>query len=139
MKRAFAIVVGLVLLLFLSSFFMLSGLLIVFEVPWYLGMGWAHFLSRVVPNVRVDPGSIVAALLVAAGLFAGLHAALSRLSRHLRQDDPSAKPWKLRWTASFFGLVVAMLVCSMASIGAVHHIGWLREFKQNPAFKAVSG
>ncbi|MDC3960463.1 hypothetical protein [Polyangium jinanense] len=112
-------------LLFLLLFLIFSGLTIVLEAPWFVVTGWLYFLVRVLPQVRVNVEAVVAALLVAGALFAGLHAVLSRIDRHVRSDEPSARPWRLRSTASFFGLFVAMLLCSMASIGAVHHIGWL--------------
>ncbi|MDC0740759.1 hypothetical protein [Polyangium mundeleinium] len=125
MKGRVAAVGCLALAMLFLGLLSLSGSTIVLEAPWFLAMGWLHFLVRVLPKVHVDVEAVLVALLVAGALFAGLHAVISRINSHLRKDEPSARPWRLRSAASFFGLFVAMLLCSMASIGAAHHLGWM--------------
>lgn len=95
------------------------------EVPFWLAVGWIWFLRRVLPAVHGSVEATVTALAAAAVLGTGAHLALVRLRRHLRQDAASQDPWRPRWTALLLGLIVAALLCSMASIGVAHQVGWL--------------
>ena len=119
MKVAAKLIALLVVLMFLAAFIGLGQPLILL---WTLLFGWVDFLRRVVPEVRLAPGSLavgVGCLLLVAILG---HLALRWLRRELQPDGPA---WRLRSTLMLLTATLLMFVCGLAATGVAHQLGWL--------------
>jgi hypothetical protein len=94
-----------------------------------LAVGWAYYLYRVVPEVRVSTSGVVTAVVCLAALTAGLHLFLRWLSREVQRRRAVAggavRPWPIRWTATLLTLVVLLFVAGTAAVGITHQTGWL--------------
>jgi hypothetical protein len=99
------------------------------QVVGILGLGWAWFLARVIPDMTVDGAGVATALLTLAGLAFGLHLFLRWLSANLPQPQADAgisrRPWRMRWTSSIVGVVLLMFVAGIAAVGMTHQTTWL--------------
>jgi hypothetical protein len=99
------------------------------ELLFNLAAGWAFYLYRVLPQVRVSLPGVVTAVLCLAVLAVGLHWFL----RWLHQQRPGPKevgaparpPWPARWTGAILGLVVMMFAAGISVVGISHQTGWL--------------
>ncbi|AKI99322.1 hypothetical protein ATI61_12445 [Archangium gephyra] len=109
--------------LFLMVLFTCSGQVWLFQVPWYLVVGWVSFLLKVVPEVTWRWGAIAETVAVVAVLGVGSHLFLRRLWRQLRPED--AREWPVRWSVSLVALLVLLFSATMATVGIGHHVGWL--------------
>lgn len=91
------------------------GLVFVVTAPFHVAFGWISYARRVLPEVTINPGALVTALvtLVALVVTAQLVAARFRPG------------WPLRWTCAGLGAVVAMFVASIAGAGILHQLGWM--------------
>jgi hypothetical protein len=114
-----------------AVFFMLL-LCMGFDLPFDVGFnflcGWALFLGRVLPQVRVDPGQVVTALVCAACLAGGLHLFLRWLHGQVKgpgEMGGAGRRWAPRWTMAILGLVVLMFVAGIAAVGMTHQTSWL--------------
>lgn len=124
-------VASVVILLVLSCL----GVSLPIESLFFLTIGWAFFLQRVLPNVTIDwPATATAA--VALTLFVGgLHLFLRWLSAARRPEETSSptsdgtmhttRDWRFRWTAAISGGIVLMFVAGTAMIGLTHQLVWL--------------
>jgi hypothetical protein len=99
------------------------------QVVYFLGLGWAPFLGRVIPDMTVDWAGVATALLALTGLALGLHLFLRWLSGNLPQPQVDSnvprRPWQRRWTASILGVVVLMFIAGIAAVGMTHQTTWL--------------
>jgi hypothetical protein len=86
-----------------------------------LVVGWAFYLYRVVPQVRVSwPGVLTGGACLVLLAF-GLH----RFLRWLHGQRPAARPWPARWTGTVLALVVLMFAAGIAGVGIAHQTAWL--------------
>jgi prepilin-type processing-associated H-X9-DG protein len=103
-----------------------SCLLLTWEAPFALLLGWIGFLRRVLPLITVDWPSVLVGC-VAIALFAlGVH----WIGRAWQRDTPrgegaSARPWKVRWSLALVVLVFLLFAAGIAMVGTVHQVGWL--------------
>jgi hypothetical protein len=100
-----------------------------FEAAFYLVCGWALFLSRVVPEMSVDPSGVPIALASLLLLAVGLHLFLRWLYAKVREARPSADGvsprWRMRWTGTILALVVLMFAAGTSAVGITHQTAWL--------------
>ena len=95
--------------------------------------GWILFLKRVVPQIHVQWGSLIVALVYASLLITGAQWFLKWLYREMRA--PAAPPaWRLRWTFSGALIILLMFLAGMAAIGVAHQTAWLVNSPE-PIFK----
>lgn len=89
-------------------------------------VGWAFYLYRVVPEVRVDWSGLGMGLVTLALFAAGLHAALGRWYAHdPTTGDAPGTGWRARWTATILAAVVVLFAAGISVVGAMHQLGWL--------------
>jgi prepilin-type processing-associated H-X9-DG protein len=115
-KNFLAILALAIVLLVLSCLGFLPG----FDVLGFLLTGWAFFIQRVFPQVRVRWDAVISFVVYAVLLIAGSHLFLSWLYRQM-----GAGKWHKRWTLSGFCLVILMFAAGIAMIGVVHQTTWL--------------
>jgi hypothetical protein len=115
-------VVGLVVL-----FLVCSGGVFVAQVPFYLAVGWASFLARVLPELRTDPDTVATAVVCLAAVTFGCHWFGRWLWGNLRPDRPA---WSWRWTGRFVAVIVLLFVAGTAAVGIVHQTLWLAAAKE---------
>ena len=97
-----------------------AGVYLPIEIVVYLAAGWAFFLARVGPGIKVDPGGLAVAFGSLMLLAALTHSFLAWLRR-----QSGASPWKARWTASLVAGLVLMFAAGIAAAGMAHQTGWL--------------
>lgn len=88
-----------------------------------LSLGWMIYLGRVLPQVSINIGGVVSAVLSVIALTALAHGMASWMWRETR--DPSSIAWKRQWTASILAIVVLMFVAGIGAVGATHQTVWL--------------
>ncbi len=123
LRRILKALLALVLLLFVSA---LTGGMWLFTLPFLLALGWLAYLVRVIPEVSVNPGSVLFAALTLLVFGVGAHHALRWLYRSWGVDaDEGARAWLPRWTVSFTALLVLLFAANIAVVGIVHQTGWI--------------
>jgi hypothetical protein len=90
----------------------------------FLPVGWALYLARVSPNVRVDSGGVLTWLICVTLFTVGLHLFLRWFYRELHVPT-RATQWSMRWTLSLVAVVVLMFVAGIAAVGITHQTSWL--------------
>jgi hypothetical protein len=115
-------VVGIVVL-----FLVCSGGVFVAQVPFYLAVGWASFLARVLPELRPDPDTVATAVVCLAAVTFGCHWFGRWLWGNLRPDRPA---WSWRWTGRVVAVIVLLFVAGTAAVGIVHQTLWLTTAKE---------
>lgn len=99
------------------------------EVVRRLIFGWAWFVGRVVPGVRVSGEGIFLGVLCLVLFTGGLHLFLRWIHSEItRQRTGSAEiqgRWSPRWTACIVGVLLLMFVAGIAATGIAHQAGWL--------------
>jgi hypothetical protein len=117
--------IGVVLSVFLVLV-CLAGCLFPFQILYYLAVGWAYYLYRIVPEVQVSWSGVATAAVCLALLAVGLHRFLGWLytGRGESLAEP-ARQWPARWTAAMLGVVVLMFVSGIAAVGVTHQTAWL--------------
>jgi hypothetical protein len=104
----------------------LLGCFFPLQVLYYLAAGWAYYLYRVVPEVRVSWSGVATAAVCLALLAVGLHRFLRWLYAARAEGlERPARQWPLRWTATILGVVVLMFVSGIAAVGITHQTAWL--------------
>lgn len=98
----------------------------------YLVVGWFFFLERTLPLIRIDWPSVFVGCL-ALGLFAGGLHAVGR--SFLRSSDGM---WKLRWSLACTALIVLLFAAGVASVGAIHQVGWLATAREPALVRSVN-
>jgi prepilin-type processing-associated H-X9-DG protein len=126
MRRSFAWAIVTVLALFLLA---CAGLALPIDFAVAVGLGWAFYLARVVPQVGIDRAGAITAALCLALFLAGSHAFLGWLCGHVGAEkdpaDPSLRRWRPRWTVALGALIVLMFVAGISAAGIIHQVGWL--------------
>lgn len=102
------------------------GFAVPFDLLAAVVVGWAFYLYRVIPEIRVAWSGLGMGLLTLALFGGGLHVALRRwFGRGQATDDAAAAVWRVRWTASILAGVVVLFAAGIAVVGATHQFGWL--------------
>ena len=104
--------------------------------------GWAFYIARTLPQVRVEPAGAATAAVCAVLLIAGLQYFLGWLYRETRKpngDHTGQQPqWKWRWTLSLVTGVILLFAAGTASVGVTHQLGWLIN-SHEPLVRSDSG
>lgn len=117
--------------LWIVALFLLAciGLGLPLDLVIAIGLGWIWYLARVLPQVAIDRGGVLTAILCLALFLAGSQAFLAWLHGQAKADagpeDGSPRRWKVRWTISLGALIVLMFVAGLSAAGVVHQVGWL--------------
>jgi prepilin-type processing-associated H-X9-DG protein len=98
-----------------------------------LGLGWAAYLARVVPQVKIAWDGVVTGVFCLALFTVGLHQTLTWLHGEVQKSGRAgagagaerARAWSLRWTVALVALIVMMFLVGIAAAGVVHQVGWL--------------
>ena len=101
--------------------------------------GWVKFLSRIRDEMKPDAAALAVIGFCASTLLIGFHLFARWLSgaiRENRADAAPAKPWRLRWSATIVGLVLALFLAGIAAIGVVHQTLWLSSSPE-PIFQPI--
>jgi hypothetical protein len=103
-----------------------AGFCFPFQFLYYLVAGWAMYLYRVVPELRVSWSGVATAAVCLALLAVRLHRFLRWLyaARPPGTEGP-ARAWPRRWTAALLGVLVLMFVAGIAAVGVTHQTAWL--------------
>ena len=112
-----------------------AGLLAPLQVAVALGLGWASFLIRVLPQVSVDWGGVSYASVCVVLIAVFGHGFGGWL---VAQIEPGRR-WRMRWTASLLGGVVLMFVAGIAAAGTAHQVGWLLTSKERWVGSSMDG
>src|SRR5262249_31276101 len=105
------------------------------QILYYVGVGWIHFLFRIILKVNVDSTGLATALVCLVGLILGLQIFLSWLyqailNRRVPLEEEAQRRWPFRWTFYLVALMVLMFTAGIAAIGFTHQSSWL--LKANP-------
>lgn len=109
---------GLVLLVCLIPAFTVP-----FDVFFAVTLGWAFYLHRVIPEVRVNPAGVATGLVCLVLFAAGTQAFLAWLYGEV--CGPEAGRWRWKWTGTLVAGVVLMFAAGLAATGVVHQVGWM--------------
>ncbi|MEM7247578.1 MAG: hypothetical protein AAF533_19735 [Acidobacteriota bacterium] len=94
-----------------------------YQLPWFLGVGWLSYLGRVLPQVVVRMEAILTGLVLLGALLGGGHLFLRRLPMPKpRSEDETPLTWSFRSTAAVVGLLVLTFVAGLASVGLVSQV-----------------
>ena len=97
-----------------------------FDAARTLFFGWAEFLIRVIPRIRVDWSMVAAAVVVFALCTVGIHW-FGRASLRARGSE---RRWRLGWSLVVSTTVVVAFAAGICMIGAAHQTGWVLTNKQ---------
>jgi prepilin-type processing-associated H-X9-DG protein len=89
------------------------------EGSFHLVFGWIEFLFRTLPRIKMDwisVGFSCVAFVVLAGCVHFIGRGFGR---------SSGGAWKLRWSIVGTALVALMFAAGVASVGAIHQVGWM--------------
>jgi hypothetical protein len=111
-----------VIIFALAELALCIGCLFPFQIVYYLAVGWALYLYRVVPEIQVSWSGVATAVFCLALLAAGLHRFLCWL--YLARA-PEAPPWPFRCTVAILSVVVLMFVSGIAAVGVTHQTAWI--------------
>lgn len=131
------VILWLFLLLFVLAFF---GWLIIplVQVLFTMLVGWGNFLSRVLPEVSLNPSAIAIAIICSGLLVWGVQRFCGWLYGHYRvrqaADSPWPAVWPWRWTVGIYCGLWLLFLASMSVTGVTHQIGWLVR-SGNPVFE----
>jgi len=100
---------------------MCAGLLAPLQIVLAIGLGWASFLIRVLPEESVAWGGVASALACVVLIAVLGHG----FGGWLVDQVAPGRRWRKRWTASLLGGVVVMFVAGIAAAGTAHQVGWL--------------
>ncbi|MGA2497267.1 MAG: hypothetical protein ABSH20_05975 [Tepidisphaeraceae bacterium] len=83
--------------------------------------GCIAFVWRVLPQVSVNPGGLVMAVL-ALGVSAML---AHSIGAWLWNPSHAERPWRFKWTAMFLAMVVMMFAAGISVVAITHQTIWL--------------
>jgi prepilin-type processing-associated H-X9-DG protein len=100
------------------------------QFAFFLIAGWADYLYRVAPQVKVDRSAVATAAVCLILLTGGLHQFASWLYPFMVRSPAadcgeSLRRWPARWTAWIITGVVLMFVAGLATVGITHQTAWL--------------
>ncbi|WP_422924828.1 DUF1559 domain-containing protein [Singulisphaera sp. PoT] len=117
----------LIIIAFVVSMLLICmGIILPFDLALNLAFGWAPFLYRVIPQLTLNVGSVLAATAAVVAFALGLHGFLTWLVPRLAEAGSNSQwRWRKRWTAAVVGGVVILFASGVATVGVVHQLGWL--------------
>jgi hypothetical protein len=96
------------------------------EVLFFLVAGWIFFLVRVGPQITLNFGSLLTAVLALMLIGISMHLALGWVYRATTPaGEGSLRRWRLLRTAGLASLVLLAFAAGIAAIGVVHQVVWL--------------
>ncbi len=112
---------SLALLFFVS----MTGLLVLFELPFILLTGWIKFLVRTTPNVTWN-WDLAGMSIVSAGLILVLaHWFLGWIVKSVASARGASWRWPWKWTWCGLVAIAILFLVGMATGGVVHQLGWI--------------
>jgi hypothetical protein len=118
--------VGLVLLIGAILAYLTSGA--GFDLAFTLVAGWAFYLARALPGIRLRPEGMLTPVVCLVGLVIGLHYFLGWLSEHRHGEQTQADSgldWPPHRTLMVLSLVLLMFVAGICAVGVTHRVVWL--------------
>jgi prepilin-type processing-associated H-X9-DG protein len=126
MSRAFGWLFGVTIVLVALA---CLGFALPVDFGFALLAGWAFYLARTLPEVRVAPSGALTAMVCLVFLVVGLQYFLAWLHREIRPpsgDLPARHSrWKWRWTLYLVAGVIVLFTAGTATVGVTHQLGWL--------------
>ena len=89
-----------------------------------LAVGWANFLHRTWPKVRVDQRLAALAVGYVIVLVVGAHVFMRWLYREWTKSYQPG-PWRMKWTVAGIAIVLLLFVSGTATVGITHQTAWL--------------
>jgi hypothetical protein len=129
-RKAASVALIAAILIFLAS---CAGLAFPLQAIFYVGLGWALFLARVIPQLTINWPGVATAVGCLAGVVVGAHLFLQWLYASLpTQPDDSAptRKWPLRRTCGVTVGVVVMFAAGICVVGMAHQFAWLMTSKE---------
>lgn len=135
MKRATSWLAGIVAIGCILS---CAGFNLPVQLLFYTITGWAFFLARVLPDVKINWPDTCLAVVALATFCVGVHWFAAWLYRETerdtaphsdlntsRQTSPPLRVWRPQWTISIVAVVIAMFVAGISMVGMTHNIVWM--------------
>ena len=94
-----------------------------FQIPWYLVFGWAHFIFDNATRIELNPGLAAEAILCLVVLSIGTHYFARWL--HAQMSAASKPVWPWRWTLGGLAIMLLLFVAGIGTIGVTHQLAWL--------------
>jgi hypothetical protein len=133
MKWLLAIAAAIVTLIVVASY----G---TWEAAVALVFGWASFIARVLPKVRVYWPTIIVGVTAFVLFTVGLHWFLAQFRQaETPAGEPLPRRWKFRWTAAIVAMVVVAFAAGISLVGIVHQVGWLANSKEPLTGETIDG
>ncbi|MGB7157237.1 MAG: H-X9-DG-CTERM domain-containing protein [Tepidisphaeraceae bacterium] len=126
MSRGFRWTIAVIVLLLVATVVVPQPLIVL----WNLSLGWASYLMRVIPNVRVNPVGVATAITCLVATLSLGHA----FARWLRRATDPTEPWHARWTIAIVAIVLLMFVAGIGATGVGHQTAWLAR-SERPMFE----
>jgi hypothetical protein len=132
---AAATVVGLMLLL------AFLGMQAPIEAAFFLLVGWALFLGRVLPDLSVSWQGVATACVSLLLFVVGLQWFAMRVSTAHRSGEVASpdRDWKWRWTLMGTAAVMLSFAAGIAVVGATHQLVWMATADKPLAQSSWSG
>ena len=108
--------IGRTVVIVLLLLILLAGAGELLEPPFRLFFGWLFHLRNVLPALSWSLETILCSLGALLLGVAGLHLLMPKLT---------GKPWPMRWSVAWCGLLTLLFATSVAAVGIVHQAGWL--------------
>ena len=133
MKWLSAIAVAIAMLIVVASY-------ATWEAAVAIVFGWASFIARVLPQVRVYWPTIIMGVTAFSLFTVGLHWFLAQF-RRAETPDGEALPrrWKFRWSAAIVAMVVVAFAAGISLVGIVHQVGWLANSQEPLVGETIDG
>ena len=95
--------------------------LLPFEALALVTFGWVAFVVRVLPQVTINSGGLVMAVL-ALGTSAML---AHSIGSWFWNPSHAERPWRFKWTAMFLAMVAMMFAAGISVVAITHQTIWL--------------
>ncbi len=109
-------IIGRTVVITLVLFIVLAGAIELLEPPFRLLFGWLFHLRNVLPALSWSLETILCSIGALLLGVTGLHVLMPQLT---------GKPWPMRWSVAWCGLLTLLFATSIAAVGIVHQTGWL--------------
>lgn len=109
-------IIGRTVVITLVLLIVLAGAIELLEPPFRLLFGWLFHLRNVLPALSWSLETVLCSLGALLLGVTGLHLLMPKLT---------GKPWPMRWSVAWCGLLTLLFATSIAAVGIVHQTGWL--------------